>query len=111
MTMIKMVNGEPVEMSPEEEAEFLSTRDPLGVSYKALTARQLRLCLLNNGITPAMVDDQLALMASPAKDVAIIEWEYASSYERDHPLIDQLGAAFNLTTEQINVMWKQAEVI
>jgi hypothetical protein len=40
--------------------------------------------------------------------VAKIEWEYASQFERDHHLIEQVGASLGLTPEQIDTMWGQA---
>ncbi|MEB2845940.1 hypothetical protein [Endobacterium cereale] len=71
-----------------------------------LTARQLRLGLVTNGImldhvesTIAAIDDQ------QARDIAKIEWEYASQFERSHPLIAQVGAALGLTDKAIDEMW------
>jgi hypothetical protein len=74
--------------------------------YPGLTARQLRLMLLSIGITPAMVDAEIAAIADPPdRTAAQIEWEYASSYERTHPLIDQMAAAFSLPPEQVDALW------
>lgn len=74
-----------------------------------LTRRQLRLGLLANGITTATVE--AAIAATPdAMDraVAEIEWADASTYERDHPLIEQVGSALGLSPEQIDTMWVAA---
>lgn len=73
-----------------------------------ITARQLRLALLGAGITPAQVDAQIAALPSPAREAAQIEWEYATTYAREHPLIAQIGAALGMTTEQIDALWRQA---
>lgn len=74
--------------------------------YPNLTARQLRLMLLNVGITPAMVAAEIAAIADETdRAAAEIEWEYASSYERTHPLIDQMAAAFSLPPEQVDTLW------
>jgi hypothetical protein len=74
-----------------------------------LSARQLRLGLVSNGISLSQVEATIdAIENQQDRDVARIEWEYASQYERDHPLIDQIGAALGLTPEQIDDMWMAA---
>lgn len=76
-----------------------------------LTARQLRLWLLGRGITGAMVAAALATLPEPDQEAAEIEWEYSTQYLRDHPLIDQIGAAFDLTPEQIDAGWVEAAAL
>lgn len=74
-----------------------------------LTRRQLRLGLLANGITTADVEAAIAAIPDPMdRAVAEIEWADASTYERDHPLIEQVGGALGLTQEQIDAMWESA---
>lgn len=71
-----------------------------------LTPRQLRLGLNSIGITETQID---AALENDAE--GFIEWKYATSYKRDHPLISQLGAAFvpptetKTTDEQIDTLW------
>ncbi|TCH97643.1 hypothetical protein EJV46_16125 [Roseococcus sp. SYP-B2431] len=76
-----------------------------------LTARQLRLGLLGRGITPAMVNEAITELPDDQQAVAEIEWEYATQYLRSHPLIDQIGAAFSLTPEQIDGAWAEAAAL
>lgn len=74
-----------------------------------LSRRQLRLGLLANGITTA--DVEVAIAATPdamERAVAEIEWADASTYERDHHLIEQVGTALGLSPEQIDTMWETA---
>lgn len=74
-----------------------------------LTRRQLRLGLLANGITTADVEVAIAAIPDPMdRAVAEIEWADASTYERDHPLIEQVGSALGLSPEQIDTMWEEA---
>lgn len=74
-----------------------------------LTARQLRLGLLSASILPAQVGAAIAAIPDDQQRAAAeIEWEYASQFERDHPLIEQVGTAFGLTPEQIDTMWEEA---
>ncbi|MGV2982028.1 hypothetical protein ACERNI_17810 [Camelimonas sp. ID_303_24] len=71
-----------------------------------LTRRQLRLGLLASGITTAQVEAVIAATPNEiARETAQIEWAGASTYERSHPLVDQIGDALGLTPEQIDEMW------
>lgn len=71
-----------------------------------ITARQCRLMLLNVGITPAMVEAEIAAIEDAGdRERARVEWEYASTYERDHPLIDQMAEAFELPAPQVDALW------
>lgn len=68
-----------------------------------LTARQLRLWLLSMQITTEMIDAQIdAMTDAEAKSRARVEWEYATEYKHDHPLVLQIGAALGMTPAQIN---------
>ncbi|MQW00736.1 hypothetical protein GHK46_26480 [Sinorhizobium medicae] len=74
-----------------------------------LTARQLRLGLVSNGITLSQVHATLdAMPAGADRDKALIEWEYATTFTRTHPLIASVGAALGLSDEQIDAMWTAA---
>lgn len=77
-----------------------------------LTARQLRLGLVMNDISLANVEATINAIENPQdKAVAQIEWEYASQFERDHPLIAQVGGALGLSEGQIDIMWAQAQTL
>lgn len=69
-------------------------------TFEPITARQLRLALLSIGIHEAEVDRKLVNDAA-----GMVEWKYASTYNRNHPLVDGLGGLFEITPEQINSMW------
>jgi hypothetical protein len=79
----------------------------------SITARQLRLALLGLGLTGAQVEAQIAVMPGTTKtrEAARIEWEYATSYQRDHQLVAMLGAALNLTEAQITSAWMEAATL
>ena len=42
------------------------------------------------------------------KEIALIEWGYASSFERSHPLIALVGGVLGLSDEQIDALWPEA---
>lgn len=73
-----------------------------------LTARQLRLGLLKIGIKPADVAAAIVALPADQRDQAEIEWDYASEYRRDHPLIATLGDSFGLSADQIDAAWRDA---
>lgn len=74
-----------------------------------LTARQLRLGLVNNGFTLAQVSAAIdALPDGPDKEKARIEWEFAAVFERAHPLIAVVAAALGISSDQIDTMWREA---
>ena len=74
-----------------------------------LTARQLRLGLIAAGISLSSVEAAIAgIEDAPDREIAKVEWEYASQFERDHPLIGQVGTALGLTDEQIDAAWLPA---
>ncbi|MDW9786788.1 hypothetical protein GOB29_19610 [Sinorhizobium meliloti] len=86
----------PSEPTPEE----------VRVAMPQLTARQFRLGLINNNLTPAQVTAVIEAMPAGAdKEIARIEWEYATTFNRTHPLIATVGAALGLSNEQIDAMW------
>lgn len=115
---------EAVEISHNDWLEFINnsglrrwdgkkvveyTPPPPPPSYSPLTARQLRLGLVSNGISLSQVEEAIdAIEDQKDKEVAQIEWEYASTFDRYHPLIEQVGGALELTSEQIDTMWLEA---
>lgn len=83
--------------------------EPPAPPLPPLTARQLRLGLVAASILPSQVDAAIAAIEDDtARAVAEIEWEYATQFERDHPLIEQVGMALDLSSEQIDTMWQAA---
>lgn len=71
-----------------------------------LTARQLRLGLIGAGVSIASVDAAIASIEDPTdREIANVEWEYASQFERGHHLIEMIGSALGMTIEQINAAW------
>jgi len=85
-------------------AEFTPpTSEELRANFPALSPRQLRLGLLSIGITEGDVEGLLA--GDPA---GLVEWQYATQYNRTHPLIDALGVQLQITPEQIDALWTWA---
>lgn len=68
-----------------------------------LTPRQIRLALLSVGLSDAQVDAALVNDSEGS-----IEWKWATTFRRDHPLVEALGIGFQITPEQIDSLWAWA---
>lgn len=73
-------------------------------SKDVVTQRQFRLSLLQVGIDP----DNITKMLANDK-AALIEWNYATVIDRQHPLVDQLGAALNKTPQEVDALFAVAK--
>ncbi len=79
--------------------------------FNPVTRRQLRLTLVRNGISLESVEATIAAMPEGlAKEEAQIEWADASEFSRHHPTLLVVANALSLTEEQVDGMWRQAEV-
>lgn len=107
---------------PNDDAEVDGTWDGTAFSppsapvvpvvFARLTRRQLRLWLLSQGVQSAQVEAAIATIADPIqREVAMIEWQDATTYDRAHPLVDTLGALLGFTTEQIDAGWQAAAAL
>ncbi len=114
--MDKIVLG--VDAEPEDIAEGMIYQDGSFVvppiepaPFTPVTKRQLRLTLVRNGISLATVESAIAAMPEGlAKEEAQIEWNDASEFYRTHPTLLLVADALNLTAQQVDTMWRQAEV-
>lgn len=77
--------------------------------FPVLSAVQVRLALLSEGITFAHVDAVIDSMpAGIERDTARTYWEYSVELHREHPMIAQFAAALGMTNEQVDTMWRGA---
>lgn len=68
-----------------------------------ISARQVRLWLLNNNIPLSQVDAAIDTISDTLlRDKTRVEWEYAPYIERNHPLIESLSQHLGLTAQQID---------
>ncbi|WP_104663405.1 hypothetical protein [Ensifer adhaerens] len=88
------------------------TEDALRQRMPSLTARQLRLGLVNANVSPSTVTATIAVMPTgPDRDKAQIEWEYATTFKRTHPLIATVGTALGLSDAEIDALWAAAAAL
>jgi hypothetical protein len=94
-------------------AELEALRNPTDSrGFPILYPSQLRRQLRRSGISLATVAAVIAaipdeVMRGDAADL----WEYSTTFERSNPLIDLLGGAMGLTTEQIDTLWRTAATL
>lgn len=82
------------------------------IIYDRLSARQVRLWLLNNGITLDMINSAINnIEDSNLRDSVAIEWEYAPYIERNHPMLIPLAQTLGLTENDINRAFMEAATI
>lgn len=77
-----------------------------------VSARQIRLWLLRQGIPLAAVDAAVdAIPDQLQRDSVRVEWDYAPYVERTHPMLIPLAAALGLTEQQVDQAFAEAATI
>ncbi len=73
-----------------------------------ITVRQLREWLILNNLFDT-VEITLQSISNPIEQaIALNWWNYATEYQRHHPLVETLGAALGMSSEQIDTAWIEA---
>ena len=95
------------ERTPEDDIEPPEPPPPATVS-----ARQIRLYLLRQGVELAAVDAAIDAIPDQLKrDSVRVEWDYAPYVERSHPMLIPLAAALGLTEQQVDQAFIEAATI
>lgn len=82
------------------------TPDEIRQNMPKLTRRQLRLGLIDLGVTPS--EAQTIIDGKPAgveKEKANVEWNDGERFGRLHALVLEVATAFNITPEELDTMW------
>lgn len=74
----------------------------------SVTRRQLRLELLSRDLLANVTAALNGIPDEATKAAALIEWEDATTFDRAHPLVGQIGAALGLTSAQLDDIWRAA---
>ena len=90
--------------------EIVQAQPPVDPVPAAVSMRQARLALLKAGLL-AQVNTAVAAMPGAEGDAARIEWEYAQEVRRDSPLLAQLAGALNLSTAQLDDLFRTAATL
>lgn len=79
---------------------------------RSISARQIRLWLVQNGKTLAAVESAIdGIQDQQARDSVRVEWEYAPVVERSHPWLVPLAAALGLTEAQVDAAFREAATL
>lgn len=77
---------------------------------KSVTMRQARLALLGAGLLDG-VAAAIAALPSPQKEVAKIEWEYATEVQRSSGLVPMMGVALGLDDAALDALFIEAAAL
>lgn len=80
---------------------------PAPTVIRSVTMRQARRALLQAGLLN-QVDGLINALPSPQKEAALIDWEYASSVERNSELVNNLIGGLGLTENQVDDLFALA---
>lgn len=79
---------------------------------KQISARQIRLWLVQHNFPLSQIDIAIDAIADPlVKETVKIEWEYAPYIERTHPWLVPLAQSLGLNEEQIDQAFREASTI
>lgn len=82
------------------------TLEELRVQMPALTPRQFRDALIDVDIMPDQITAAIGEITDEKQRAkALNAWEYPTKFTRTDPLINQIGAIFGFTPEDIDIMW------
>ncbi len=98
----KIGEDEIIHHAAEYEIEITDYIEPIA----DISPRQIRLALLASGITELAVDSVIDGLSSPSKEQAMIAWKFSTTFQRNVPIIESLGAVLGLSPEQLDDLWK-----
>jgi len=104
----KSQSGEPSqELAAVEIAHAIANPPAFAPTVPAsVTRRQLFLALNANGITRAAIRSALA-----GNEAALIEFDEASEFRRDHPLVEQLAETLALSPATVDTLFINAAAL
>jgi hypothetical protein len=96
--------------TPEVVAAYRQSLPPVASAAPiTVSARQIRLWLISNGILLTQVQAAINAIEDPAvRDATAVEWEYAPYVERSHPMLVPLADALGLTAADVDRAFVEA---
>lgn len=91
---------------------WIALPEPETVIPDSISPRQIRLWFIQNGIPLSNVENAInSIENNILRESTLVEWEYSPYVERNHPMINTLGAILGLTPEQIDQAFVEASQI
>lgn len=114
-TYIGVINGLHTWEVRDEAGELVGINQSADITPpvpESVSARQIRLWLVRNGVSLAQVDAAISAIPDQLqRDSVRVEWDYAPYVERTHPMLIPLAAALGLTEAQVDQAFIEAAVI
>lgn len=94
-------------------AELEALKNPTDSrGFPVLSAVQLRLGILGAGLTPDQIDAAIAAIPDVTQRVTVqTYWQYATQFERSHPLVGGMVSLLGLTADAADAIWRAAGAI
>ena len=81
-------------------------------NIERISARQIRLWLIDHGFTLSQVEEAINTIEDPVvREKTLVEWEYAPYIEKTHELLLQLASILNLTEQDVNMAFIEASTL
>lgn len=90
------------------KATAINAQIPRELGPNVVTMRQARLAMFQAGILTS-VDAAIAGMEGDEGEKARIEWQYAQTIDRDHPLVTSLSSVLSISESQMNELFATAQ--
>ena len=74
-------------------------------------SRQLRLALIYSGFNLDNITNAIDTLEEPTRSIALTEWEYATSFDRDNSLLVSLGQMLGLNETDIDNLFITANTL
>lgn len=103
---LELPNSTTEEQWLEKLAEY--AKPPIATEFPDVTPRQIRQALILSGVSMSQIDDALGSLPEPMKSLAMAEWEYSNSFQRNRPLVSSVGQMLGWTSQQVDDLWKFA---
>lgn len=90
------------EMTAEEIAHMQEIENQPTQVPHSVTPRQFRMSLVQKGIELSTVTAIIDSLPEPEQTLARINWEYATSFDRDNEMLNQMAPALNLSPADLD---------
>ncbi|MES2633997.1 MAG: hypothetical protein V4669_13570 [Pseudomonadota bacterium] len=112
--MFKIVNGEQVECTPEEEATIVAEREAEASRVdvpQTVTRRQAKQALLLAGLLSSVQAAIDAIPDATQRALVQIEWDDSLNFERNRPVLIALGTAMGLDSAAMDQLFITADTL
>lgn len=92
----------------QEIQDAINAVEPPNPPIPNVTPRQIRQALIISGVDLNTIEAAIDSMPEPQRSLARTEWEYSTAFERNRPLVAQVGQLLGWTDTQLDTLWVMA---